>query len=123
MLLGTPNFILSFGGAAKENSGNVVLGQLAWTGNYKLDYEIDSYKNLRFIAGINPYASAYTLPAGKTFTTPSLIYTVSNSGTGKASRQLQSWTRKYRVLNGEGERLTSVSYTHLRAHETPEHLV
>ncbi|MEP7228702.1 MAG: alpha-galactosidase [Ginsengibacter sp.] len=106
MLLGTPNFILSFGGPAKENSGQVLLGQLAWSGNYKLDFEIDSHKDLRFIAGINPYASSYTLAPGKTFKTPSLIYTVSNNGTGEASRQLQSWARKYRVLNGEGERLT-----------------
>lgn len=106
MLLSSPNFILSFGGPAKENSGNVVLGQLAWSGNYKLDFEIDSYKNLSFISGINPYASAYTLAAGKSFKTPSLIYTISNNGTGQASRQLQSWARKYRVLNGEGERLT-----------------
>jgi alpha-galactosidase len=106
MLLGTPNFILSFDGPAKENSGQVVLGQLAWSGNYKLDFEITSNKTLRFIAGINPYASAYTLAAGATFKTPSLVYTVSNNGTGQASRQLQSWVRKYRVLNGEGERLT-----------------
>lgn len=106
MLLGTPNFIVSFGGPAKENSGSVMLGQLAWSGNYKLDFEIDSYKNLRFIAGINPYASAYTLPAGKSFKSPSLIYTVSNNGTGEASRQLQNWARKYRVLDGEGGRLT-----------------
>jgi alpha-galactosidase len=106
MLLGTPNFILSFGGPARENSGHVLLGHLAWTGNFKLDFEVDSHKNLRFIAGINPYASAYTLTAGKTFKTPSLIYTVSENGTGQASRQLQSWARKYRVLNGEGNRLT-----------------
>jgi alpha-galactosidase len=106
MLLGTPNFIVSFGGAAKENSGDVMLGQLAWSGNFKLDFEIDSYKNLRLIAGINPYASAYTLQPGKTFRTPSLIYTISHNGTGQASRQLQSWARKYRVLDGEGSRLT-----------------
>ncbi|CAN5408159.1 alpha-galactosidase [soil metagenome] len=106
MLLGTPNFVVSFGKPADENSGTVMLGQLAWSGNYKLDFEIDSYKNLRLIAGINPYASAYTLAAGKSFKTPSLIYTVSDNGTGSASRQLQSWARKYRVLDGEGERLT-----------------
>jgi len=106
MLLGTPNFILSFDGPAAENSGDIVLGQLAWSGNYKLDFEIDSHKNLRFIAGINPYASAYTLLAGKKFKTPSLVYTTSHNGTGEASRQLQSWARKYRVLNGEGNRLT-----------------
>lgn len=106
MLMGSPNFILSFDGPVKENSGKVVLGQLAWSGNYKLDFEIDSHKSLRLIAGINPFAAAYTLQPGKTFTTPSLIYTVSNNGTGEASRQLHSWARKYRVLNGEGERLT-----------------
>jgi alpha-galactosidase len=106
MLLGTPNFILSFGGAAKENSGMVVLGQLAWSGNYKLDFETDSHNNLRFIAGINPHASAYTLQPGKSFKTPALTYTIANNGTGEASRQIQSWARKYRVLNGEGERLT-----------------
>jgi alpha-galactosidase len=106
MLLGTPNFILSFGGAAQENSGQVVLGQLAWSGNYRLDFEIDSHKNLRFIAGINPHASAYSLGSGKVFKTASLVYTISGNGTGEASRQIQSWARKYRVLNGEGERLT-----------------
>jgi len=106
MLLGTPNFIVSFNGPAKENSGQVLLGQLAWSGNYKLDFEIDSHKNLRLIAGINPYAAAYTLAARETFTTPSLLFTVSENGTGTASRQIQSWARKYRVLNGQGERLT-----------------
>jgi alpha-galactosidase len=106
MLLQTPNFILSFGKPASENEGAVMLGQLAWSGNFKLDFEIDSYKNLRCIAGINPYESEYSLPAGQTFKTPSLIYTLSNNGTGEASRNLHTWARKYRVLDGQGERLT-----------------
>ena len=106
MLLGTPNFMISFGQPARENSGPVMLAQLAWSGNYKLDFEIDSYQNLRLITGINPYASAYTLRPGQRFKTPSLIYTVSNHGTGEASRQLQSWARDYRVLDGKGNRLT-----------------
>lgn len=106
MLLGTPNFIVSLNGPAAENTGNVMLGQLAWSGNFKLDFEIDSYKNLRLIAGINPFASEYRLASGESFKTPSLIYTISNEGTGKASRQLQDWARQYRVLDGKGERLT-----------------
>ncbi len=106
MLLGTPNFMVAFDKPAQENSGMVMLGQLAWSGNYKLDFEIDSYQTLRLIAGINPYASAYTLPAGKSFTTPSLIYSLSDQGTGLASRQLQRWARDYRVLDGNGSRLT-----------------
>jgi len=106
MLLQTPNFILGLGEPAAENEGTVLVGQLAWSGNFKLEYEVDSYQNLRFLAGINPYASAYALPAGQTFRTPSLLYAVSRHGTGEASRNLQSWARQYRVLDGQGQRLT-----------------
>ena len=67
MLLQTPNFILSFGKPASENQGTVMMGQLAWSGNFKMDYEIDSYKNLRLIAGINPFASEYSLQPNQVF--------------------------------------------------------
>lgn len=106
MLMQTPNFMISFGHPASETEGTVLLGQLAWSGSFKLDFEIDSNKNLRLITGINPFASEYSLAPNKTFTTPSLIYALSNNGVGEASRNLQDWARKYRVLDGQGERLT-----------------
>lgn len=106
MLLQTPNFMVSFGKPASENEGTVLLGQLAWSSNFKLDFEIDSHKNLRLIAGINPFASEYSLAPNETFKTPSLIYALSNNGTGEASRNLHDWARKYRLLDGQGERLT-----------------
>jgi alpha-galactosidase len=106
MLLQTPNFMLSFGKPASENEGTVMLGQLAWSSNFKLDFEIDSHKNLRLIAGINSFASEYALAPNETFKTPSLIYALSNNGTGEASRNLHDWARKYRLLDGQGERLT-----------------
>ncbi len=105
-LLQSPNFILSFDGKAAENSGTVVLGQLAWSSNFRYDFEIDSHDNLRFIAGINPFASEYKLKPGEVFKTPALVYTVSHNGTGEASRNLHRWARDYRVLDGNGERLT-----------------
>ncbi|HEX5170217.1 MAG TPA: alpha-galactosidase [Cyclobacteriaceae bacterium] len=106
MLLQSPNFILSFGGKADEHKGDVILGQLAWSGNFKMEFEVDAYNNLRMIAGINPYASEYSLQPNQIFKTPSLIYAMSGSGTGAASRGLHSWARKYRVLDGDGSRLT-----------------
>ncbi|MGR3810957.1 alpha-galactosidase [Jiulongibacter sp. NS-SX5] len=106
MLLQSPNFILSFDQPASENEGKVILGQLAWSGNFKLDFEVDTYDNLKFLAGINPYSSTYALPANQVFKTPSLIYAISNHGTGEASRGLHRWARNYRVLDGQGERLT-----------------
>jgi len=101
-----PTFALSFNKPATEDEGAVMLGTLAWSGNYKIDFEKDVYDHLRLIAGINPYASAYTLQPNQTFTTPGFIYTYSENGKGTASRNLHNWARKYRLLDGEGKRLT-----------------
>lgn len=101
-----PSFLLSFGNSAKEESGKVLLGTLAWTGNFKIDFEKDNFNNLRLIAGINPFASTYKLEAGKEFQTPSFIYTYSENGKGAASRNLHRWARNYRIPDGNGSRLT-----------------
>ncbi|HEX8356354.1 MAG TPA: glycoside hydrolase family 36 N-terminal domain-containing protein, partial [Segetibacter sp.] len=56
-----PSFMVSLDKPATEDEGKVVLGTLAWSGNFKVDLEVDPLNNLRLIAGINPFASAYTL--------------------------------------------------------------
>ncbi len=106
MLLQSPSFVLSLDKPVSENEGTVVLGHLAWSGNFKLEFDKDVYNNLRLVAGINPFESEYSLEPNQVFKTPSFIFSVSDNGSGEASRQLHSWARKYRVLDGEGERLT-----------------
>ena len=101
-----PTFMVSFDKPATEDEGNILLGQLAWSGNFKIDFEVDSYKSLRLIAGINPYASEYMLASGQEFTTPAFVYTFSANGKGEASRNLHHWATKYRLLDGGGSRLT-----------------
>lgn len=101
-----PTFMLSFDQPATENSGKVLLANLAWSGNFKIDFEMDSYHNLRLIAGINPHASEYQLAAGQSFKTPALIYAYGENGIGEVSRNLHSWARNFRVLDGNGSRLT-----------------
>lgn len=101
-----PTFMLSFDRQATEDEGKVLLGTLAWSGNFKIDFEKDSYRNLRLIAGINPHASAYSLAANQEFQTPSFIYTYSENGKGEASKNMHNWARKYRILDGQGSRLT-----------------
>lgn len=101
-----PTFMLSFDRPATENEGNVMLGTLAWSGNFKIDFEMDLYHNLRVLAGINPHASEYSLAANQEFKTPSFIYTFSSHGKGEASRNMHDWAKKYRILDGEGSRLT-----------------
>ncbi|SHM77002.1 alpha-galactosidase [Flavobacterium chilense] len=102
----TPVFLLSLNSKADENSGEIIAGTLAWSGNFKFSFELDNKNSLRISSGINPYASEYTLQPGKTFTTPSFIYTFSNKGKGLASRNLHAWARKYGIKDGEKPRLT-----------------
>jgi alpha-galactosidase len=41
-----PSFMLSFDKPATETEGKVMLGTLAWSGNFRMDFEVDSYHNL-----------------------------------------------------------------------------
>ncbi|WP_460639022.1 alpha-galactosidase [Larkinella harenae] len=101
-----PSFLLSLNQPAEEETGEVLAGTLAWSGNYKIEFEVDPLRNLRLVAGINPYASEYHLAPGKELITPALLYTYSMNGKGQASRNLHRWARKHRIPQGEGNRLT-----------------
>ncbi len=105
-LLQSHDFMVAFGQPATENDGEVMLGQLEWSGSFKLEFNVDTYHNLRLMGGVNPYASEYALAPGEVFKTPALLYTFSHHGKGEASRNLHNWARDYRLLDGRGERLT-----------------
>src|SRR5690606_18505999 len=98
-------FMVSMGGPVSEDEGEVLLGGLEWSGNFRTDLELDPLNNLRIISGINNYASAYRLEKDETFTTPVFFYTLSQQGAAKATRDLHSWARDHKLLDGSGERL------------------
>ncbi len=96
-----PSFLLSLDtDSFSENDGEVVAGALAWSGNFRLSFEIDESGRLRVLGGINPFASSYPLASGATFVTPDMIWTRSPEGAGGASRNLHRWARKYGVYAG-----------------------
>ncbi|RZK67948.1 MAG: alpha-galactosidase [Pedobacter sp.] len=101
-----PTFMVSLNAPAEEDHGDILYGSMEWSGNFRIDLELDPLNNLRIIAGVNNHASAYELKANTDFTTPAFLFTFSSSGKGDASRKLQSWARTYRVLDGSGSRLT-----------------
>ena len=102
----TPSFLLALDRPATETSGQVLAGTLAWTGSFRLAFEVDNLNVLRVLPGINPYASAYTLPANQPFITPEFIFAYSPAGKGLASRNLHRWARRYGVLDGTQPRPT-----------------
>ncbi|MEZ2442623.1 alpha-galactosidase [Chitinophaga sp. RCC_12] len=101
-----PVFMVSLDQPATEDQGSVLYGSLEWSGNFRIDLELDNLDNLRIIAGINNYASPYVLKTNTAFETPPFLYTFSTKGKGDASRKLQSWARNYKIPDGKGERLT-----------------
>ncbi|WP_437919898.1 alpha-galactosidase [Sphingobacterium sp. LRF_L2] len=105
-LLLSSSFMLSIDEEATETNGNVLAGSLAWSGNFRIDFERFDEYYLRITSGINNYASVYTLEQGEIFTCPSFIYTLSWRGKGQASRNLHAWAQKYQVAQGLSSRVT-----------------
>lgn len=105
-MLTEPFFELGLNAPAREHEGNVILGTIGWTGNFRLTFEVDNVGGLRIIPAINPYASHYRLKAGETFLTPEFIFTTSAEGTSTASRNLHDWARRYQINMGTSDRLS-----------------
>ncbi|MBD5357477.1 MAG: alpha-galactosidase [Bacteroides sp.] len=102
----SPFFQLGLDSPADENSGELLVGTLGWTGNFRFTFEVDHKGELRVISGINPEASRRTLAKGESFTTPEFIFTLSDEGRGKASRNFHDWARNYQVYKGNDTRMT-----------------
>ncbi len=102
----SPFFQLGLDAPASENSGDILVGTLGWTGNFRFTFEVDHKGELRVISGINPYASSRILQKGQTFTTPEFIFTLSDSGRGKASRNFHDWARDHQLYKGKDTRMT-----------------
>jgi alpha-galactosidase len=102
----SPMFVLSLNEPMEENSGEVILGTLGWTGNFNFTFEVDHLGALRIVSGINSESSEYTIAKGEKFETPEFIFTYSAEGVGKASRDFHAWAREHRLKEGMGDRMT-----------------
>lgn len=100
----TPSFLLSLNHPAHEEDGEVYGGSLEWSGSFQFAFEMDVHDHLRALCGINPFASQYRLPAGKTFLTPAMLWTWSDAGKGQVSRNFHRWARRYGIRDGDKPR-------------------
>ena len=101
-----PFFEVGLDQPVNEHQGDVLMGTLGWTGNFRFTFEVDNVGNLRVIPAINPYASNYELKPNEVFTTPEFIFTLSYDGASQGSRNLHEWARNYSLKDGKGSRLT-----------------
>ncbi len=101
-----PSFLLALDRPMDENYGEVIGGALAWSGNYRLNFEMNESNELYISAGINPYASEYRLSPGESFRTPEMVFTYSCEGAGGVTRNLHDWARNYQVYDAQTIRPT-----------------
>ena len=91
-----PSFLLSLDSdTLDETHGEVIAGALRWSGNYKINFQMDEAGRLYILSGIHPTGAEYTLAKGSTFVTPEMVFTYSTAGAGQASRNLHDWARRY----------------------------
>ena len=102
----SPFFQLALDNPSQENAGEVLVGTIGWTGNFRFTFEVDNRNELRIISGINPYDSEYSLPAKEVFRTPDFYFTYSTQGKGEASRSFHDWARNHQVKKGNETRMT-----------------
>lgn len=93
-------FLIALQHPALENEGEVIGGALAWSGNFKMQFQVNEWNQLNVLGGINPFLSEVTLEKGEKFETPKLLFTYSNKGRGQVSRNMHDWARKYALVNG-----------------------
>ena len=97
------SFVLSLDGPPAENAGRVLAGSLAWSGSFQCAFD-DFGSGIRALCGVNPFASAYHLEPGQTFTTPKMIWVWSANGLGDMSRKFHRWARDYGLRDGHKTR-------------------
>ena len=102
----SPFFQLALDNPSQENAGEVLVGTIGWTGNFRFTFEVDNKNELRIISGINTYDSEYSLPAKEVFRTPDFYFTYSTQGKGEASRSFHDWARNHQVKKGNETRMT-----------------
>lgn len=99
-----PSFMITLDGRPDEQTGGVIGGTLAWSGNYRIAIDNDNTHTTRIFAGINEDQSQYVLEPKEVFTTPVFAFTYSNEGKGGVSRNFHRWARLHRISHGTAQR-------------------
>jgi alpha-galactosidase len=96
-----PWFTLDPGGSATEQSGEVWSGELAWSGSWKLVYEMSPAGRVHACGGYNDFDAAYHLQPGEELVTPSFAALYTAGGLGEASRQWHAWQLAHVLGRGD----------------------
>jgi len=96
-----PWFTLDPGGRATEEGGEVWAGALAWSGSWKLVYELTAAGHLHACGGCNDFDWSHRLMPGDRLVLPSFAALYTDAGFGAASREWHAWVRAHVIGRGD----------------------
>lgn len=85
---------------ACEEAGNVYGFNLIYSGNHYEACEVNSFKSLRFVCGIDPTDFEWKLIPGDKFVTPEAVMSYSDNGFRGMSRNMHDFVRKH-IIRGK----------------------
>jgi len=97
-----PWFTLDPDGTATEESGEVWSGELAWSGSWKIVYEVTPSGRVHASGGWNDFDWSHRLTAGSGLSTPQFAALYTAGGFGAASREWHAWQRAHVLGGGSG---------------------
>jgi alpha-galactosidase len=91
-------------GTVTETTGRVLGACLAWGGNLRIAFEVARHGGVRAWFGHLPVGADYALDPGTTFTSPTVVWAWSDTGTRPLTQRLHRWVRAHAVRDGERDR-------------------
>ena len=88
-------FLILIDKEGNENQGDTYAMQFIYSGSFHSAVHIDQYKNIRMQMGLQPFDNNWILEKGKTFHTPEVVLTYSDSGLTGLSNQLHYFVRNH----------------------------
>ena len=80
-----------------ETSGEVMGFSLIYSGNHRMQAEVDTHDTTRITVGINPQNFCWQLPAGESFEAPEAVMAYSKAGYNGMSQCMHRFVREHIV--------------------------
>lgn len=90
-------FVILCEKGSREEWGECYGMSLVYSGNFLAETEMDQLNQVRFVMGIHPEGFRWRLEKGEVFTTPEVIFSFSDSGYGKLSRNFHRLYRTHLI--------------------------
>ena len=105
-----PLFLARPRGETALNDGAVWFGQVAWSGNWRIDADVNRWERTQLVAGINFWDTHWTLGPGETFETPKMIVGWAGDGSNGASRRMHRYILDHALPQPGRDELRPVLY-------------